>query len=302
MALLPPMLFSGSSNPVLAKEIAGLLDTQLGKIDIRLFPDKEIFVEILEPVKSRHVFVIQSLFADPNIHLMELLIMIDAFKRAATASITAVIPYYGYARQDRINKPGVAITAKLIADLLTKAGADRIITLDLHAEQIEGFFDIPVEHLLSRSVLIDYCSKLNLENAIIVAPDKGGIKIAGAYSRQLEWPIALIDKERIDPLHVVMHLFVGEVAGRTVLLPDDMCSTAGTLFHAAKACAEFGAQKIIAVVGHGLFVGNALELIQDSPIETVIATNSVQTTEKVRNHPKIRIVSVASLFADAIRK
>ncbi|MBX9696783.1 MAG: ribose-phosphate diphosphokinase, partial [Alphaproteobacteria bacterium] len=240
-----PMLFSGSSNPALAKEIADLLSVQLGRIDLHLFPDKEIFVEVLEPVRNRHVFVIQSLFDDPNIHLMELLMMIDAFKRSAAASITAVIPYYGYARQDRIDKPGVAIAAKLVADLLTKAGADRIITLDLHAEQIEGFFDIPVDHLLSRSILIDYCAKLNMEHAVIVAPDKGGIKIAGAYARQLGWPIALIDKERIDPLHVVMHLFVGEVAGKIVLLPDDMCSTAGTLINAAKACAEFGAQKII---------------------------------------------------------
>lgn len=298
---LPPMLFTGSSNPNLAQEVAELLKIQLGKIDLRFFPDREIFVELLEPIQERDVFVMQSFFADPNIHLMEMLIMIDAMKRAAAKSITAVIPYYGYARQDRINKPGVPITAKLIADLLTQAGATRIITLDLHSEQIEGFFDIPVDHLLSHCLLIEHCASLNLEDAVIVAPDKGGIKIAGAYSRKLGWPMALIDKERIDPFHVELHLFVGDVNGKTVLLPDDMCSTAGTLVNAANACLELGAKRIISVVGHGLFVGKALELIENSPMEMLIATNSVHFSEKVKQHSKIQIISVAPLFADAIR-
>ncbi len=297
---LPPILFAGSSNPELAKEVADLLKIPPGKIDLHLFPDNEIFVELLEPVDNRNVFVMQSFFADPNFHLMEMLIMIDAMKRAAAESITAVIPYYGYARQDRIDRPGVPITAKLIADLLTKAGATRIITLDLHSEQIEGFFDIPVDHLLSRSLLIEYCSNLKLENAVIVAPDKGGIKIASAYSRKLGWPMALIDKERIDPFHVEMHLVVGDVAGKTVLLPDDMCTTAGTLVNATKACIELGAKRIISIVGHGLFVGNALELIDNSPIETLITTNSVQVSRKVKQHSKIKIVSMAPLFAEAI--
>lgn len=299
---LSPIIFSGSSNPVLAKEIADLLNLSIGKMDVHFFPDNELYVQVQEEVQGRSVFIVQSLFADPNVHLMELLIILDALKRAAAGSITAVIPYYGYARQDRLDKQGTAVTARLIADLLTKAGANKIITLDLHSEQIEGFFDIPVDHLLSRSLLIDYCAKMNLEDAVIVAPDKGGIKIAGAYSRQLGWPMALIDKERIDPFHVEMHLFVGEVAGKSVILPDDMCSTAGTLVNAATACADLGAKRIIAVVGHGLFVGNALAKIDQSPIELVIATNSIQMTDEVRKHPKIRYVSVAPLFAAAIQK
>jgi ribose-phosphate pyrophosphokinase len=297
----PPLLFTGSSNPELANEVASLLKIPLGKIDIHLFPDKELFVELLEPIKNRDVFVMQSFFNDPNIHLMEMLIMIDAMKRAAAGSITAIIPYYGYARQDRIDKLGEPITAKLIADLLTTAGATKIITLDLHSEQIEGFFNIPVDHLLSRSLLIDYCSNLNLQNAVVVAPDKGGIKIAVAYSRKLAWPMALIEKERIDPFHVEMHFFVGDVKDKTVLLPDDMCSTAGTLVNAAKTCLDLGAKRIIAVVGHGLFVGNALELIENSPIEMLIATNSVQMSKEIKHHHKIKIISAAPLFAEAIR-
>lgn len=298
----PPLLFSGSSNLPLANEIAALLGVPLGNRNLHFFPDKEIFVEILEEVQDRDIFVLQSLFPDPNIHLMEMLIIIDALKRASARSITAIIPYYGYARQDRINKPGVAITAKLIADLLTCAGVTKVITLDLHSEQIEGFFDIPIDHLVSRSLLIKHCSNLKIEEAVVVAPDKGGIKIAGAYSRELGWPLALIDKERINPFQVEMHLFVGEVAGKTVLLPDDMCSTAGTLVSAAKICFELGAKRIIAVVSHGLFVGNALKNIENSPLEMVISTNSVSVSEEVNMHPKIQLVSIAALFKNAIKK
>jgi len=299
---LPPLLFTGSSNPDLANKIAGLLDLPLSERNLHFFPDKEIFIEILTSVQERETFVIQSLFADPNIYLMELLIMIDALKRGAARSITAIIPYYGYARQDRMIKPGMSITAKLVADLLTCAGATKIITLDLHSEQIEGFFNIPVEHLLSRAILVNYCKKLELENAVVVAPDKGGIKIAGAYSRDLNWPMALIDKERIDSFRVEMHLFVGEVSGKTVILTDDMCSTAGTLVSAAEICMELGAKRIIALVGHALFVENALKNIRNSPIERVISTDSIQVLEEVSRDPKVNIVSVASLFAEAIRK
>lgn len=295
-----PIIFSGSSHPALAQEIATLLSTSLGKRDLHLFPDKEIFVELLEPVQGRHVFVLQTLGSDPNFHLMELFIILDALKRASAASLTVVAPYYGYARQDRLDKPGVPISAKLIANLLTKAGIDHLITMDLHSEQIEGFFDIPVEHLLSRTLLIPYCSALNLENVVVVAPDKGGIKIASAYSKQLNVPIALVDKERLDSFQVEMRLFVGDVKGKTVLLTDDMCSTGGTLVHAAHVCAQLGAKKIIAVIGHGLFIENALERIEKSPIEMLITTNSISIPEKVRSHPKIHVVSIAPLLAEAI--
>jgi ribose-phosphate pyrophosphokinase len=295
-----PIIFSGSSHPALAKEIATFLTIPLGKLDLHLFPDKEIFVEILEPVQGRHAFVLQSFGSDPNFHLMELFIILDALKRSSAASLTVIVPYYGYARQDRVDKPGVPISAKLIANLLTCAGLDHLITMDLHSEQIEGFFDIPVEHLLSRTLLIPYCSSLDLENVVVVAPDKGGIKIASAYSKQLNVPIALVDKERLDSFRVEMRLFVGDVKGKTVLLTDDMCSTGGTLVQAANACAQLGAKRIIGVVGHGLFIGNALENIEKSPIEMLITTNSIPISDKVRSHPKIRVVSIAPLLADAI--
>lgn len=294
-----PLLFSGTSHPVLAKEIATLSGISLGKIDCHLFPDGELFVEILEPVSGKHVYVLQSLAFNPNVYLMELLLIIDALKRAGAASITAIVPYYAYARQDRIDQPGVAITAKLVADLLTSAGIDRLMTMDLHSEQIEGFFNMPVENLLSRDLLIPYCTtlSLNLADCVVVAPDKGGIKIASAYAKQLGVPMAMIDKVRIDSFHVETDLFVGKVEGRTVLLPDDMCSTGGTLVSAAKACVKFDAKRIIALIGHGLFIGKALEKIQNSPIEMVITTNSVPIEETTRAHPKVKILSIAQLFA-----
>lgn len=296
-----PILFSGSSNLSLAQEISELADIPLGKLDIHLFPDHEIFVEILESVYKRDVIVLQSLAFHPNHYLMELLIIIDALKRASAASITVVMPYYGYARQDRLNKPGVPITAKLVANLLVRAGTNRLITLDLHSEQIEGFFDIPVENLSSSTLLIPYCAQLHLEDAIVVAPDKGGVKIASAYAKQLGTPTALIDKERIDPSRVETHLFIGHVKNYTVLLPDDMCSTGATLVHAAETCMQLGAKCVVSAVGHGLFIGDALEKIEKSPIEFLVTTNSVAISEKVRVCSKIRVVSIAPLFAQTIR-
>lgn len=295
------LLFSGSAHPHLAQEIASLLNHPLGQVEHELFPDREFRIRILEDVRQKQAFVIQSAAFDPNFYLMELFILLDALKRASAKSITVLLPYYSYARQDRVDQPGSPITAKLVADLLTQAGADRLIALDLHSEQIEGFFNIPVDPLLSHILLVSYCSKLGLEDLIVVAPDKGGIKIASAYAKLLKAPLALIDKERIDPFQVEMHLFVGNVKGRTVLLPDDMCSTAGTLVKAAEVCAELGARRIVAVVGHGLFIGDALERIEKSPIEQVITTNSVPHPEKVEKHPKIRIVSIAPLLAQSIR-
>lgn len=295
-----PIIFGGSSHPALAREIADLANIPLGKIHLQAFPDGELYVEILEPVAGQDVYVLQSLGFDPNVNLMELLLIIDAIKRAGAASITAILPYYAYARQDRIDKPGTAISAKLIANLLTVAGVNRVITMDLHSEQIEGFFDFPVEHLLTRTLMIPYCASLKLDDAVVVAPDKGGIKIASAYAKELDLPIALIDKVRVDSFRVEMHLFIGEVAGRTVILPDDMCSTGGTLISAAEECARLGARRIIALAGHGLFTGQALEKIERSPIEMVITTNSVPTKDKVRKNPKVKVISVASLFAKAI--
>lgn len=295
-----PILFSGSSHPGLASEIASLLGIPLGRIALSSFPDKEINVEIQESVQNRSVYVLQSVALEPNFYLMELLIILDALKRSAAGTITVILPYFGYARQDRQDKSGVPITAKLVANLITRAGADRIIAMDLHSDQVEGFFDIPVEHLLSRSLLIPYCASLHLDNAIVVAPDKGGIKIASDYGKRMELPIALIDKERIDSFHVEMHYFVGEVKDRTVIIPDDMCSTGGTLIQAASACSRLGAKRIIAIVGHGLFIGKALQRLQESSIEMMITTNSIPPSEKVLSCQKIQMISVAPLFVQAL--
>jgi len=296
------IIFSGSSHPVLADEIAAYLGVNLGKRDVCLFPDGEIYIEILEPIQGRDVFVFQSLGENPNFHIMETLIMLDALKRGSAASITIVLPYFAYARQDRINKPGTPITAKLVADLLTRAGTDNLITMDLHSEAIEGFFDIPVQHLLSSNYLIPYCQSLNIENAVVVAPDKGGIKTASFYAKELRVPLALIDKERVNSFHVEMRFFVGDVKGKSVILLDDMCSTAGTLVSAANICAELGAQRIIAIVTHGLFIQDALEKIEESPIEMLIVTNSIPLSDEIARHTKIKIVSIAPLLGEAIRK
>jgi ribose-phosphate pyrophosphokinase len=300
MTTSSPLLFSGSAHLGLAQEVAALLSIPLGRMDHQIFPDKEIFIEILDSVQERKVCVIQSVAFDPNVYLMELFIILDALKRAGAGFITVVLPYYGYARQDRVSPPGTSVTAKLIADFLTQAGAHSIMTVDLHSEQIEGFFDIPIRHLLSETFLIPYCLKLNLANSMVVAPDKGAIRIASSYAKQLKVPMALMDKERIDAFQVEMHRFVGDVQGRAVVLLDDMCSTAATLVTAAEICCELGAARILAVVGHGLFVGDALKRIENSPIETVITTNSLPHREEVRKHKKIQILSIAPLLAQAI--
>lgn len=299
----PPLLiFNGSSHPFLGVELSEHLGVSLGKRDLHLFPDGEISLAILEPVQGTPVYVLQSLGIDPNFHLMELFILIDALKRSSAEKVTVILPYYAYARQDRQDRPGAPITAKLLANLLTLAGADRLIVLDLHSEQIEGFFDIPVEHLQSHRVLIPYCKKLHLEDVVVVAPDKGGIRIAGIYAKELNAPIALIDKERLNPFEVEMRLFVGNVKDKTVLLVDDMCSTGGTLVNAAKVCSDLGARKIIAAVGHGLLIGQSVEDIENSKIELLVTTNTLPVSDKVQSHPKIHVVSIAPLLAEAIQK
>ena len=297
-----PHIFSGTSHPGLAKEVADCLGVQLGKISIERFPDGEISLQIQENVRGRDVFVFQSVALDPNNYLMELLIMIDALKRASARSISAVIPYFGYCRQDRKDKPRVPITAKLVANLLVNAGATRVLTMDLHAGQVQGFFDVPVDNIFGRPVLADAFMKLMPSDSdiVVVTPDVGSVKLARAYGRHLNTGFAIVDKLRTSATEVDVATVIGDVKGKDVLLADDMCSTGGTLVSAAKACREKGAKRIFAAVTHGILVGDALEKIEKSPIEALIISNTVPATESVLKCSKVRIISIAPLLAQAI--
>ncbi len=294
------LLFSGSSHSFLAHEIATHLNIDLGKIELKRFPDGESQVQILENVRGRDVFVHQTIALDPNNYLMELLIIIDALKRASARSIAAVIPYYGYCRQDRKDKPRVPITAKLVANLLTHAGATRVLTMDLHAGQVQGFFDIPVDNLYGRAILAEAFRKFAPSNYIVVAPDIGSVKVARAYAAHLGVDFAIIDKHRASPTKIETVTVIGDVNGKDVLLADDMCSTGGTLVSAAKACREKGAKRIFAAITHGLFVGDCLKQIAESPIEALLTSNTIP--EELSSHfSKVHKFSVAPLFAQAIR-
>lgn len=295
------LLFSGTSHPALAREVADYLGISLGKIFLKQFPDGETEVQILESVRGRDVFVMQSIALDPNDYLMELLIIIDALKRASAHSIIAVIPYFGYCRQDRKDKPRVPITAKLVADLLMIAGATRVLTMDLHAGQLQGFFDVPVDNLFARPIMVQALKKLNLKDLVVVTPDIGSVKLARAYASQLGCDFAIIDKHRSSATQVEAVHVIGDVKGKNVLLADDMCSTGGTLVSAAQACHEKGARGIFAVLTHGIFVGSAVEKIEKSPIEAVLMSNTIQPTDRLKGSTKIQTVSVAPLFGHAIR-
>ncbi|MBA3815930.1 MAG: ribose-phosphate pyrophosphokinase [Parachlamydiaceae bacterium] len=293
------LLFSGTSHPVLAKEIADLLNIKLGQISIEQFPDGETSVQLLESVRGRDTFVLQSVALNPDHYLVELLIIIDALKRASARSIAAVIPYYGYCRQDRKDKPREPITAKLVANMLEHAGVTRVLTIDLHAGQIQGFFDVPVDNLCGRSALAEALEKLCPNNLIVVAPDVGSIKRARAYAKYFKCELAVIDKSRISATKVKALRIIGDVEGKDVLLADDMCSTAGTLVSAAKACREKGAKRIFAVVTHGLLVGDAVEAINKSPIEALLISNTIPHVDRAQSG-KIHVVSIAPLISQAI--
>lgn len=295
------LLISGSSHQVLAKQIADCLKVPLGRIELSQFPDKEISVQIMESVRGRDVFVIQSIALEPNIYLMELLIILDALKRASARTVTAVLPYFGYGRQDRKDKPRMPITAKLVADLLVSAGATHILTMDLHAGQIQGFFNIPVDLLHGMLPLSEAVKELGCDNLIVVAPDVGSVKLARSYSMLLGTEFAIIDKQRLSASEIGSETVIGDVKGKDVLLADDMCSTAGTLVSAAKACREKGALRIFAVVTHGLLIGDAVEKIEESLIEALLISNTIPYSERLAGSTKVKTISVGSLFAHAIR-
>jgi ribose-phosphate pyrophosphokinase len=293
-------VFSGNSNPLLAQEICDHLDIPLGKINLTTFSDGELYCQILENVRGKDVFLIQPTSCPVNSHLMELLIMIDAFKRSSASRITSVIPYYGYGRQDRKDKPRVPISSKLVADLLTAAGTDRILSMDLHAGQIQGFFDIPVDHLFAAPVLIDYLRGLELPNLTVVSPDAGGVERARAFARRLDAGLAIVDKRRTAPNEAEVLHIIGQVSGRNVIICDDMIDTAGTLVKTVHALKKKKVDRIFACATHGVLSGPAIERLRNTPIEEIILTNTVPIN-KSRLLPNMKVLSVAELLGTAIQ-
>jgi len=293
-------VFSGHANRPLAEEICQRLEIPLGNAVTTTFSDGELYFQILENVRGTDVFVIQPTCPPVNNNLMELLIMIDAFKRASAARITAVIPYYGYARQDRKDKPRVSISSKLAADILTAAGTSRILTMDLHATQIQGFFNIPVDHLFASPVLVDYLRKLKIPDLTIVSPDAGGVERARAFAKRLNADLAVGDKRRVTANEAeVMHV-IGQVGGRNVVICDDMIDTAGTLVNTALALRKKKAKRIFACATHAVLSGPAIERLRKVPLDEIILTNTVPTDES-RALPNFTFLSVGDLLAKAIR-
>jgi ribose-phosphate pyrophosphokinase len=292
-------IFTGTAHAPLAERIAAHMGMRLGAIHISRFPDGEVMVKITENIRGCDVFVVQPICNPPNENLMELLIMIDAMKRASVGRITAVIPYYGYARQDRKDQPRVPITAKLVANLLVAAGVNRLLTVDLHAQQIQGFFDIPVDHLYAFPIIAKYLNALNLNNPVIVAPDTGGVKAAYAYARQLNCDLAVVAKQRMGPDDVEAYSLVGKVEGRPAIMVDDMTTTAGTLCSAAKLLLAQGASEIHAAVTHATITDKAIARLKESPIGELIVTDTVPLMVDLDGYP-VTVLSVAELLGEGI--
>lgn len=295
-------VFAGNSNPALAREICDRLGIRLGEATVSSFSDGEIRVRIDENVRGADVFLIQSFCAPINTTIMELLIMADALKRSSASRITAVIPYFGYARQDRKDQPRVPITAKLMADLITTAGANRVLTMDLHAGQIQGFFNIPVDHLYATPVLLDYIHGMAGADPVVVSPDAGGVERARAFAKRLQASLAIIDKRREGPNQAQVMNIIGDVEGRNALLLDDMIDTAGTIVQGAQACADKGARSVWAACTHPVLSGPALERLQQSCLREVVVTNTIPLNGKETQCPKLRVLSVAPLLGEAISR
>jgi ribose-phosphate pyrophosphokinase len=294
-------IFSGSSHPSLTKEIAEFLGIPVGQARLRRFPDSEVSFQIDENIRGADVFIIQPTSNPVDLHLMELLVMIDAFRRSSAARITAVIPYYGYARQDRKDKPRVPISAKLVANLLSAAGTNRVLTMDLHKAQIQGFFDIPVDHLFAAPVIIEYLARQDNPNLTIVSPDAGGAERARAYAKRLDAELAVVDKRRSEDGTAEVMNVIGDVAGRTCILQDDIIDTAGTIQKAATALKAAGAVRVLACAVHGVLSGPAIERIEHSPLDEMIVTNTIPLRGDAKQCKKIVVLSVARLLGQAIR-
>jgi ribose-phosphate pyrophosphokinase len=299
-------VFSGTAHPDLTREVADFLGVHPGQARLRRFPDSEVSFQIDENIRGADVFIVQPTCRNEesgsvNDHLVELLIMIDAFRRSSAARITAVLPYYGYARQDRKDKPRVPISAKLVANVLSAAGTNRVLTMDLHKAQIQGFFDIPVDHLFAAPVIIDYLTRLDSPNLTMVSPDAGGAERARAYAKRLDAELAIIDKRRTDDGTAEVMNVVGDVAGRTCVIQDDIIDTAGTITKAASALKANGAARVIACAVHGVLSGAAIERIEKSPIDKMIVTNTIPLSAAGRACGKIVVLSVARLLGQAIK-
>jgi ribose-phosphate pyrophosphokinase len=296
-------LVSGNSNPALAQEIGAYIGTPLTKAVVRRFADMEIFVEIQENVRGADVFVIQSTSFPANDHLMELLIIIDALRRASARRITAVIPYFGYARQDRKPGPRTPISAKLVANLITRAGVDRVLTLDLHAGQIQGFFDIPTDNLFASPVMVrDIKQRLDVSKLIVVSPDVGGVVRARGLAKRINAPLAIVDKRRERPGESEVANVIGEVDGHTCILVDDIMDSGGTLLNAADALLEKGAQAVYGYITHGVLSGGAVARINKSNLKELVITDSIQPTDAVKASPNIRVLPIGTLIGEAISR
>jgi ribose-phosphate pyrophosphokinase len=295
-------IFGGRAHPALVAEICEYLNLEAGKVSAFNFSDGETFCQIEENVRGSDVFVVQPTCGPVNENLMELLVMLDSFKRSSASRVTAVVPYYGYARQDKKDRPRVPITAKLVADLISRAGADRVLTMDLHADQIQGFFDIPVDHLFAAPVLLEAVRDLEIPDLVVVSPDAGGVERARAIAKRLGAGLAIIDKRRTAPNEAeVMHL-IGDVEGCNALVVDDIIDTAGTLTKSVEALKAKGADRVLAAGVHGILSGPALKRIAGSPLEMVLITNTTPVDDKLAKLPKLRPLSVAPLLGEAIRR
>jgi ribose-phosphate pyrophosphokinase len=294
-------IFSGSAHPQLAREIADFLGIPVGQARLRRFPDSEVSFQIDENIRGTDVFIVQPTSNPVDQHLMEMLIMVDAFRRSSAARITAVVPYYGYARQDRKDKPRVPISAKLVANLLSAAGTHRVLTMDLHKAQIQGFFDIPVDHLFAAPVIIEYLARLHYPRLTIVSPDAGGAERARAYAKRLDAELAVVDKRRSEDGTAEVMNVIGDVQGRTCILQDDIIDTAGTIQKAATALKSAGAERVLACAVHGVLSGPAIERIEHAPVDQLIVTNTIPLRGEGQNCKKIVVLSVARLLGQAIR-